>query len=109
MTNLKTLALAVGLTATPMIAQVQQNPQPHMQPSQAALPDCEDAGKSTPPTPAQNEAGRITNRLFGKVLNKVGPTIARTTHGEVQPSDIGQAAAESEAQKAREKQEHAKY
>jgi hypothetical protein len=109
MTNLKTFAFVVGLAASPMIAQVPQSPQPQPQPSQAAIADCEDTTKPTNPTPAQNEAARVSNRIFGRVLTKIAPTIARTTHGDVQSSDIAQAAAESEAQKARAKQEHAKY
>ncbi len=110
MTTLKTLALAVGLTASPMIAQVQQNPQPPFQPSQATIAACDEpATKPAPPTPAQNEAGRVGNRLFAKVLNKVGPAIAQRTNNGVQLGDIGQVTVETEAQKAREKQERAKY
>ena len=109
MTNLFGIALAIGL-AISTISLAQQNPQRQPQPSQAAIAGCEDIAKpAPPPTPAQNEAGRVSNRLLGKALSKLAPTIVRSTHGDVQASDIAQAAAESEAQKAREKQEHAKY
>jgi hypothetical protein len=109
MTNRKTLTLLVGLIAFPWIAQVQQNQQPQTQPSQATIASCDDANKPQNSGPAQNEAGRIGKRIFSKILKNVSPSIVHTTKGTVQPIDITQTAAETEAQKEREKQEHEKY
>jgi hypothetical protein len=101
------LTLLAGALIVPAAAP--QNPTQQLPPFQAALAACEDTVKPAPPTPAQNEAGRVSTRFLANALTKLAPTIARTTHGDVQPSDIAQVAAETEAQKAREKQEHAKY
>jgi hypothetical protein len=110
MTNKTKAAFAAAGLAASMIAQAQQNPQPPSAPPQAAIAACEeDAAKTKSPNVAQKETGRVGNRMFAKVLNKVAPTMARSSHGGIQPSDIAQAGAETEAQKAREKQEHAKY
>ncbi len=109
MTHLKTLALAVGLTASPMIAQVQQNLQPQTQPSQAASAACDDAAKPSTTNAAQNEASRVGARIFTKALKTWVPRGVRGGDAPIQPSDISQVAAEAAAQKAREKQEHERY
>lgn len=107
MTYLKTLAFALGLVASPMIAQVQQNPQPTQLPSGPSAAECAALAKSaaTSSVAAKNEAGRAGGRLLGKIFSKAAKPLEGATGGVVKPTDVAQMNAETAAQKERERQE----